>query len=74
VALQRGAQRRLVAERPARIADDLVVLVALAGDQHDIADARRGDRKLDRGSAVMHDLRTVAGGQSADDVRDDSRR
>ena len=53
---QRLARRLAVVERNRLVGELLPLLGALAGDQHDVAVARRLDRARDRGRAVELDL------------------
>ncbi len=55
-------------------ADELVVLVALAGDQHDVAGDRGVDGRGDRRRAIVQHLRAPWLGEPGEDVRDDALR
>ena len=62
----------LVAERPALTAVDLVVLVPLAGNQHDVGRLRVGERITDGAGAIELDAKWLAGGNARGDVRGNS--
>src|SRR5262249_53003076 len=51
--LQLGADNRLILERAAHRAVDLIVLMSLAGDQHHIAGSRTAQRGLNRTRPVV---------------------
>src|SRR5262249_37794493 len=61
-ARERAARLVAVAEREALAPDDLVVLVALAGEHDGVARPGDADRELDRGAAVRGPRPTRGGG------------
>ena len=71
---QRVRDHLLVAERPALAAVDLVVLVALARDQHHVGRLRIGERIADGARAIELDAKRLAGGNARGDVRGDALR
>src|SRR5207342_2885035 len=60
-----------IVERMPHAGDFLVRLVALAGDQYDVAGARGPDRAGDRGSAVALHQRGIRPAEALEDVGDD---
>ena len=71
---QRVRDHLLVAEAAALAAVDLVVLVALARDQHDVGRLRIGERIADGARAIELDAKRLARGNAAGDVRGNSLR
>src|SRR4029079_16131652 len=70
--LRARTQAVAVAERPPLASDDLVILMALAGDEDGVAGTRLRDRRVDGQRTITLDAHPLRPADAAQDHRDDA--